>query len=63
MTFNISSCLGSIIFGGEMMILKPDEVTYLKKGKKVLVEIKEGDVRTLKGTFAACMSYTKTVIL
>lgn len=33
------------------MLLKPDEVANLKKGKEVFVEIKEGDVRLLKRNF------------
>lgn len=33
------------------MLFKPDEVTNLKKGRQVLVEIKEGDVRVLKRNF------------
>lgn len=33
------------------MLLKPDEVANLKKGKQVFVEVKEGDVRLLKRNF------------
>lgn len=33
------------------MLLNPDEVTNLKKGRQVFVEIKEGDVRQLKRNF------------
>ncbi|TDT50563.1 hypothetical protein [Fonticella tunisiensis] len=33
------------------MLFKPDEVANLKKGSKVLVEIKEGDVRVLKRNY------------
>jgi hypothetical protein len=37
--------------GGVQMLFKPDEVTTLKRGKQILVEIKEGDVRVLKRNF------------
>lgn len=37
--------------GGVLMLLKPDEVTNLKKGKQIFVEIKEGDVRILRRNF------------
>lgn len=33
------------------MLFKPNEITNLKKGRYVLVEIKEGDVRVLKRNF------------
>lgn len=33
------------------MLFKPDEVANLKKGRFVLVEIKEGDIRVLKRNF------------
>lgn len=33
------------------MLLKPDEVTNLKRGSDVLVEIMEGDVRVLRRNF------------
>ena len=33
------------------MIFKPDEVTSLKKGSHVFVELKEGDLRILKRNF------------
>lgn len=33
------------------MIFKPDEVSNLKKGKQVYVEIKEGDVRILRRNY------------
>lgn len=33
------------------MIFKPDEVTSLKKGSHVFVEVKEGDLRVLKRNF------------
>jgi hypothetical protein len=33
------------------MLFKPDEVTNLKNGKRILVELKEGDVRVLKRNF------------
>lgn len=33
------------------MIFKPDEVTNLKKGRQVFLEIEEGDVRVLKRNF------------
>lgn len=33
------------------MVLKPNEVTYLKKGQKNLVEIREGDVRILRRNY------------
>jgi hypothetical protein len=33
------------------MLFKPDEVTTLKKGRQILVEIKEGEVRALKRNF------------
>lgn len=33
------------------MFLRPDEVTNLKRGRQILLEIKEGDVRVLKRNF------------
>jgi hypothetical protein len=33
------------------MIFKPDEVTTLKKGRQVTVELKEGEIRVLKRNF------------
>jgi hypothetical protein len=33
------------------MLFKPDEVTTLKRGRQVMIEIKEGDVRVLKRNF------------
>lgn len=33
------------------MLFKPDEVTSLKNGRMILVELKEGDVRVLKRNF------------
>lgn len=39
------------------MLLKPDEVTNLKKGRDVLVEISEGDVRVLKRNFCGVYEF------
>jgi hypothetical protein len=39
------------------MLLKPDEVTNLKKGRQVLVELKEGDVRVLKRNFCGVYEF------
>lgn len=33
------------------MVLRPDEVTNLKKGRQIYVEVKEGDVRVLRRNF------------
>lgn len=39
------------------MLLKPDEVTNLKKGRDVLIEINEGDVRVLKRNFCGVYEF------
>lgn len=39
------------------MLLKPDEVANLKKGRDVLVEISEGDVRVLKRNFCGVYEF------
>lgn len=39
------------------MLLKPDEVTNLKKGKDVLVEIMDGDVRVLRRNFCGVYEF------
>ncbi|MDF2675186.1 MAG: hypothetical protein K0R09_3458 [Clostridiales bacterium] len=39
------------------MLLKPDEVTNLKKGRDVLVEINEKDVRVLKRNFCGVYEF------
>lgn len=39
------------------MIFNPDEVTNLKKGKQILLEIKEGDVRVLKRNFCGVYEF------
>jgi hypothetical protein len=39
------------------MILEPDEVTNLKKGRQVLLEINEGDVRILKRNFCGVYEF------
>lgn len=39
------------------MLLKPDEVTNLKKGRDVLVEVKEGDVRVLRRNFCGVYEF------
>jgi len=33
------------------MLLRPDEVTNLKKGRQIILEIEEGDIRILKRNF------------
>ena len=43
--------------GGVEMIFKPDEVTNLKKGRQILLEIKEGDVRVLKRNFCGVYEF------
>lgn len=43
--------------GGVGMIFKPDEVTNLKKGRQILLEIKEGDVRVLKRNFCGVYEF------
>ena len=39
------------------MLLKPDEVTNLKRGREVLVEIDEKDVRVLKRNFCGVYEF------
>ena len=39
------------------MIFQPDEVTNLKKGRQVLLEINEGDVRILKRNFCGVYEF------
>lgn len=39
------------------MLLKPDEVTNLKRGSDVLVEVKEGDIRVLKRNFCGVYEF------
>jgi hypothetical protein len=39
------------------MIFKPDEVTNLKKGRQILLELKEGEVRVLKRNFCGVYEF------
>lgn len=39
------------------MLLKPDEVTTLKRGSDVLVEVREGDVRVLRRNFCGVYEF------
>ncbi len=39
------------------MIFQPDEVTNLKKGRQVLLEISEGDVKVLKRNFCGVYEF------
>lgn len=39
------------------MIFQPDEVTNLKKGRQVLLEINEGDIRVLKRNFCGVYEF------
>jgi hypothetical protein len=43
--------------GGVNMIFQPDEVTNLKKGRQVLLEINEGDIRILKRNFCGVYEF------
>lgn len=45
------------INGGVEMFFKPDEVTNLKKGRQILLELKEGDIRVLKRNFCGVYEF------
>lgn len=39
------------------MFFRPDEVTNLKKGRQILLELKEGDIRILKRNFCGVYEF------
>lgn len=39
------------------MLLRPDEVTNLKKGREILIELREGEVRVLKRNFCGVYEF------